>query len=404
MAFSRKLTLDFIKLKTNLSKTNQIKTLNLWGNDFEDISILSELPKLEVVSLSVNHIKNLEVFQKLENLKELYLRQNLIDNFDQIKNLEKCHNLSILALKDNPITLLPDYKKKIIEILPQLKKLDEDVIDPNFIQNQNNKINKSVIVQNKNNITTPYNKKEAKKLTINTRESIGLDNSQNPFEKNMQSEGNVKEKDTKKEKENTKEKGNIKDKEKDKNEATNILKTINESVNQVNITENKLKKLEKEDIKTSKSISNFKEFIKKNKEPFKKKEIKFEFVEKRNKKIQPLEKLDSHKLTQSFSVADFNALKTQYQKKIIPNFKREIITKTDRLETNNYNTNYNTNNPLISSQVTPIFSRQFKNNLVNHNKNRNTVIQSIKLLLTTIDSEGLEELKNEIENLLMNKK
>ena len=404
MAFSRKLTLDFIKLKTNLSKTNQIKTLNLWGNDFEDISILSELPKLEVVSLSVNHIKNLEVFQKLENLKELYLRQNLIDNFEQIKYLEKCHNLSILALKDNPITLLPDYKKKIIEILPQLKKLDEDVIDPNFIQNQNNKINKSVIVQNKNNITTPYNKKEAKKLTINTRESIGLDNSQNPFEKNMQSEGNVKEKDTKKEKENTKEKGNIKDKEKDKNEATNILKTINESVNQVNITENKLKKLEKEDIKTSKSISNFKEFIKKNKEPFKKKEIKFEFVEKRNKKIQPLEKLDSHKLTQSFSVADFNALKTQYQKKIIPNFKREIITKTDRLETNNYNTNYNTNNPLISSQITPIFSRQFKNNLVNHNKNRNTVIQSIKLLLTTIDSEGLEELKNEIENLLMNKK
>ena len=407
MAISRKLTLDFIKLKTNLSKTNQIKTLNLWGNDFEDISILSELPKLEVVSLSVNHIKNLEVFQKLENLKELYLRQNLIDNFDQIKNLEKCHNLSILALKDNPITLLPDYKKKIIEILPQLKKLDEDIIDPNF--NQNNKINKSVIVQNKNNLTTPYNKKEAKKLSINTRESIGLDNSQNPFEKNMQNEGGLKEKDSTKEKENIKEKGNIKDKKKNKNEATNILKTINESVNQVNITENKLKKLEKEDIKTSKSISNFKEFIKKNKEPFKKKEIKFEFVEKRNKKIQPLEKIDSHKLTQSFSVADFNALKTQYQKKIIPNFRREIINKTDRIETSNFNTNYNVNNPpkenvLVSSQISPIFNRQFKNNLVNYNKNRNTVIQSVKLLLTTIDSEGLQELKNEIENLLMNKK
>ena len=75
--------------------------------------------------------------QKLENLKELYLRQNLIDNFDQIKYLEKCHNLSILALKDNPITQLPDYKKKIIEILPQLKKLDEDILDPNFNKNKN---------------------------------------------------------------------------------------------------------------------------------------------------------------------------------------------------------------------------------------------------------------------------
>ena len=315
MAIGRKLTLDFIKLKTNLSKTNQIKTLNLWGNDFEDISILSELPKLEVVSLSVNKIKNIEVFQKLENLKELYLRQNLIDNFDQIKYLEKCHNLSILALKDNPITQLPDYKKKIIEILPQLKKLDEDILDPNF--NQNNKINKSVIVSNKNILNTPYNKKEAKKLTINIRESIGLDNSQNPFEKNMQSEENLKEKEIIKDNENIKEKGSLKDKEKEKNEASDILKTINESVNKVNITENKIKKLEKDDIKTSKSISNFKEFIKKNKEPFKKKEIKFEFVEKRNKKIQPLEKIDTHnKLTQSFSVADFNSLKTQYQKKL----------------------------------------------------------------------------------------
>ena len=114
-------------------------------------------------------------------------------------------------------------------------------------------------------------------------------------------------------------------------------------------------------------------------------------------------------MTQSFSVADFNALKTQYQKKIIPNFRREIINKTDRIETSNFNTNYNVNNPpkenvLISSQISPIFNRQFKNNLVNYNKNRNTVIQSVKLLLTTIDSEGLQELKNEIENLLMNKK
>ena len=65
---SRKLTLDFIKTKTNNSKCNQIKSLNLWGNELEDISILSELPQLEIVSLNDNNIRNLEVFQNHENL------------------------------------------------------------------------------------------------------------------------------------------------------------------------------------------------------------------------------------------------------------------------------------------------------------------------------------------------
>lgn len=36
-----------------------------------------------------------------------------------------------------------------------------------------------------------------------------------------------------------------------------------------------------------------------------------------------------------------------------------------------------------------------------NNNNRNTVIQSIKLLLSTIDNQGLEELKKEIEKLLL---
>ncbi len=391
---SRKLTLDFIKMRTNNSKYNQIKTLNLWGNDLEDIAVLSELPNLEVVSLSVNNIRNLEVFQNHENLKELYLRKNLISNLDQIKYLEKCKNLSVLVLKDNPITLIQDYKNKIIEILPQLKKLDDDVIDPNY-NPQNNKNNKSAIIQNKNNSFSPVYKKENKKPTINIRESIGLDNSKNPFDKNMQSEGNIKENNNNKE--NLKENSKDIDKEKDKEESSNLMKVINESVNKVNSTDNKIKKLEKEDVKTSKSISNFKDFIKKNKEPFKKKEIKFEFVEKRNKKIPLLEKIDTHnKLIQSYSVADFNVLKTHYQKKIIPNFKKEFPIKTERPENlDNQNKENKYNEPIKASN-----SNKLMNNNIKNNKNRNTIIQSIKLLLSTIDNQGLEELKCEIENLL----
>ena len=211
----------------------------------------------------------------------------------------------------------------------------------------------------------------------------------------MQSEGNIKENNNNKE--NLKENSKDIDKEKDKEESSNLMKVINESVNKVNSTDNKIKKLEKEDVKTSKSISNFKDFIKKNKEPFKKKEIKFEFVEKRNKKIPLLEKIDTHnKLIQSYSVADFNVLKTHYQKKIIPNFKKEFPIKTERPENLD---NQNKENKYIEPIKTSNSNKQMNNNIKN-NKNRNTIIQSIKLLLSTIDNQGLEELKCEIENLL----
>ena len=211
----------------------------------------------------------------------------------------------------------------------------------------------------------------------------------------MQSEGNIKENNNNKE--NLKENSKDIDKEKDKEESSNLMKVINESVNKVNSTDNKIKKLEKEDVKTSKSISNFKDFIKKNKEPFKKKEIKFEFVEKRNKKIPLLEKIDTHnKLIQSYSVADFNVLKTHYQKKIIPNFKKEFPIKTERPENLD---NQNKENKYIEPIKTSNSNKQMNNNIKN-NKNRNTIIQSIKLLLSTIDNQGLEELKSEIENLL----
>ena len=48
----------FQKLKTN--KYDQIKNLNLWGHELEDISILREFHNLEILSLSVNKISTLQ--------------------------------------------------------------------------------------------------------------------------------------------------------------------------------------------------------------------------------------------------------------------------------------------------------------------------------------------------------
>ena len=122
---SRKLTKDLIRSRLGNDNFETITTLNLWGNNIDDISLLSEMPSLEIISLSVNHIKDLSVFNYLKNVKELYLKDNKISDFEQVKQLKNCQKLRILCLSDNPISKDKNYRKKIIEILPFLKKLDD---------------------------------------------------------------------------------------------------------------------------------------------------------------------------------------------------------------------------------------------------------------------------------------
>ena len=77
---SRKLTKDLIRSRLGNDNLESIKNLNLWGNNIDDITLLSEMPLLEVISLSMNHIKDLSVFRNLKNLKELYLKDNNKNN------------------------------------------------------------------------------------------------------------------------------------------------------------------------------------------------------------------------------------------------------------------------------------------------------------------------------------
>ena len=122
---SRKLTKDFIRSRLGNDDLENIKNLNLWGNNIDDISLLSEMPSLEIISLSVNHIKDLSAFSNLKNVKELYLKDNQISDFNQIENLKNCKKLEILCLQENPISNQSNYRQKILEILPFLKKLDD---------------------------------------------------------------------------------------------------------------------------------------------------------------------------------------------------------------------------------------------------------------------------------------
>ena len=125
---SKKLSRELIAQKVKSDRIESIRNLNLWGSNIEDISIIEEMPSLEIVSLSVNKIRTLRPFANLQNLRELYLRQNLISNLNEIKHLTECQNLSVLWLSQNPICDNPNYRAVVICVLPQLQKLDDIAI------------------------------------------------------------------------------------------------------------------------------------------------------------------------------------------------------------------------------------------------------------------------------------
>ena len=124
------LTKEYIFKKNPKYKLlSEIQTLNLWGNDIEDISILSECKNIEILSLSLNKISNISPLKNCLNLRELYLRKNNISSLNQIDNLINLQNLKILWLDENPISNLENYKDYIIKKLPQIIKLDNEIID-----------------------------------------------------------------------------------------------------------------------------------------------------------------------------------------------------------------------------------------------------------------------------------
>ena len=127
---SNALTEEFILNKSKCQSLNEIKNLNIWGCELEDVSVIGKCLCLEVITFSVNNIQTLLPFSFLPNLTELYLRKNNIQNLNEVKFLKLCNVLKILWLDDNPISTFTNYRKFVISELPQLYKLDNVIVLP----------------------------------------------------------------------------------------------------------------------------------------------------------------------------------------------------------------------------------------------------------------------------------
>lgn len=117
-------------LRAKTDRLSNIKNLNLWGNELENVEVLREMHNVEVLSLSVNKISSLKHFQSCTKLTELYLRKNSIHDLSEVNYLAGLKGLRVLWLWDNPCSEHPLYRPFIINTLPNLIKLDNTAITP----------------------------------------------------------------------------------------------------------------------------------------------------------------------------------------------------------------------------------------------------------------------------------
>ena len=125
---AKPLTEDLILMRTKAGNLELIKNLNLWGNEIDDVSVLKEMPNIEVLSLSVNRISTLKPFQYCKKLTELYLRKNLISDLSELRYLQNLPSLKVLWLWENPCAESSNYREKVLSILPNLVKLDNQAV------------------------------------------------------------------------------------------------------------------------------------------------------------------------------------------------------------------------------------------------------------------------------------
>ena len=78
------LTKEYILNKCKTDSLNKIKKLDIWSSELEEVSLIKEMPNLEICSLSLNKITSLLDFKSSCNLVELYLRKNKIADLNEI--------------------------------------------------------------------------------------------------------------------------------------------------------------------------------------------------------------------------------------------------------------------------------------------------------------------------------
>jgi hypothetical protein len=109
-------------------RIDNIIELKLRNNKIQSTFGLNAAVGLQYLDLSFNEITRVEGLVSLVNLKSLFLENNSITNSIELRPLSFNIELTVLDLRDNPVTLIKNYKHIINNFAPYLIKLDDEKI------------------------------------------------------------------------------------------------------------------------------------------------------------------------------------------------------------------------------------------------------------------------------------
>ncbi|ELT98235.1 hypothetical protein CAPTEDRAFT_185094 [Capitella teleta] len=119
-----KLTEALVLARSRASDLEHVRKFNCWGSNLSDISILRQMPNVQIISLSVNKITTLADIAYCPNVEELYIRRNEIPSLSEIHHLSNLPKLRNVWLADNPCADTEKYRLSVLRALPNLQKLD----------------------------------------------------------------------------------------------------------------------------------------------------------------------------------------------------------------------------------------------------------------------------------------
>ncbi|GIY75999.1 dynein light chain 1, axonemal [Caerostris darwini] len=121
------LSTNMIDKLTNLNSLSKVNIFSVGRNNLKSLNGIEGLADtLEELWASYNNIDKLKPVGSLKNLRVLYLSNNNVKDANELKHLAELPKLEDLVLKGCPLetALGENYRSKVSEILPQLKKLD----------------------------------------------------------------------------------------------------------------------------------------------------------------------------------------------------------------------------------------------------------------------------------------
>ncbi|KAH7717671.1 leucine Rich Repeat family protein [Aphelenchoides avenae] len=110
----------------NLDMLADLEALYVADQGIETFDGTQKLNNLKRIDADMNFITSLDHLDHLQQLEELYLFDNKISQWSEVDKLAKLAKLRTVVLSDNPIATQDhdDYRRKVIEALPQVTEVD----------------------------------------------------------------------------------------------------------------------------------------------------------------------------------------------------------------------------------------------------------------------------------------